>query len=101
MLYFQMEFGKLNIDELIDTGALSNVVPEADIRKIRLLAPHTQDPPPEFQNMVASGQLEAPNEPVEMQLASMLRDNCINMAYFTSPLIGFLLLQRKTVQYSN
>ena len=41
MLYFPLEFGELNIDGLIDTGALSSAIPEADLHKIRLLAPHT------------------------------------------------------------
>ena len=44
---------------LINTGAIQ----EADLREIRLLAPHTilnEGPPPEFQNKVANGQLEAP-----------------------------------------
>ena len=59
MLYFPMDSGELNIDRLIDTGALASAVPEADSRKIRLLAPHTilnEGPPPEFQIMVANGQ---------------------------------------------
>ena len=70
MLYFPMDFGELNIDGLIDTGALSSVIPEADLRKIRLLAPHTiliEGPPPEFQLMVANGQLEAPIATVKLQ----------------------------------
>ena len=43
MLYFPMDFGGggLNIDWVIDTGALSSAIREADLRKIRLLAPHT------------------------------------------------------------
>ena len=41
MLSFPMDFGELNIDGLIDTDALSSASPEADIRKIRLLTPHT------------------------------------------------------------
>ena len=32
--YFAMDFGELNIDGLIDTGALSSAIPEADLRKI-------------------------------------------------------------------
>ena len=32
MLYFPMDFGELNIDGLIDTGALSSAIPEADLR---------------------------------------------------------------------
>ena len=50
MLDFPMDFGELKIDGLIDTGALSSAIPEADLRKIRLLAPHTilnEGPPPE------------------------------------------------------
>ena len=34
MLYFPMDFGELKIDGLIDTGALSSAMPEADLRKI-------------------------------------------------------------------
>ena len=34
MLYFLMDSGELNIDGLIDTGALSSAIPEADLRKI-------------------------------------------------------------------
>ena len=70
MLYFPMDFGGLNIDGLIDTGALSNAIPEADLHKIRLLAPHTilnEGSPLDFQIMVANGQLEAPIATVELQ----------------------------------
>ena len=59
MLNFPLEFWELNIDGLIDTGALSSAIPEAVIHKVRLLAPHTiliEGPPPVFQNMVANGQ---------------------------------------------
>ena len=41
MLFFPRDFGELNIDGLINTGALSSANSEADLRKIRLLAPHT------------------------------------------------------------
>ena len=69
MLYFPMDFGELNIDGLIDTGVLSSAIPEADLRKIRLLAPHTtlNEGIKEFQIMVANGQLEAPIATVELQ----------------------------------
>ena len=36
MLYFPMDFGELTLDGLIDTGAHSSAIPEADLRKIRL-----------------------------------------------------------------
>ena len=102
MLYFPMDFGELNIDGLIDTGALSCAIPEADLRKIRLLAPHTilnEDPPPEFQIMVANGQLEAPIAKVELQLEVgdiTFREKFIVMTNLTSLLIGLLFLQRNS-----
>ena len=102
MFYFPMDFGELNIDGLIDTGALSSAIPEADLRKIRLLAPHTiinEGPPPEFQIMVANGQLEAPIATVELQFEvgdSTFREKLIVMTNLTSPLIGLLFLQRNS-----
>ena len=41
MLCFTMDFEELNFDRLIDTGALSGTILEADLRKIRLLAHNT------------------------------------------------------------
>ena len=102
MLYFPMDFGELKIDGLIGTGALSSAIPEADLRKIRLLAPHTilnEGPPPAFQIMVANGQLEAPIATVELQFEVgdiTFRENFIVMTNLTSPLIGLLFLQRNS-----
>ena len=102
MLYFRMDFGELNIDGLIDKGALSSAIPEADLRKIRFLAPHTilnEGPPPEFQIMVANGQLEAPIATVELQFEVgdvTFREKLIVMTNLTSPLIGLLFLQRNS-----
>ena len=102
VLYFPMDFGELNIDGLIDTGALSSALPEADLRKIRLLAPHAmlnEGPPPEFQIMVANGQLEAPIATVELQFEVgdiTFREKFIVMRNLTSPLIVLLLLQRNS-----
>ena len=102
MLYFPMDFVELNVDELINTGALSSAIPEADLRIIRLLAPHTklnEGPPPEFQIMVANGQLEAPIATVELQFEVgdiTFREKVIVMTNLTSPLIGLLFLQRNS-----
>ena len=102
MLYFPMDFGELNIDGLIDTGALSSALPEANLRKIRLLAPHTilkECPPHEFQIMVANGQLEAPIATVELQFEVgdiTFREKFIVLTNLTSPLIGLLFLQRNS-----
>ena len=102
IFYFPMDFGELNIDGLIDTGGLSSAFPEANLRKVRLLAPHTilnEGPPPEFQIMVANGQLEAPIATVELQFEVgdiTFRENIIVMTTLTSPLIGLLFLQRNS-----
>ena len=97
-----MDFGELKIDDLIDTGALSGAITEADICKIRKLAPRTElneGPPPEFQIMVANGQLEAPVATVELQFEVgdiTFREKFIVMTNLTSPLIGLLFLQRNS-----
>ena len=101
-LYLPMAFGELNIDGLIDTGALSSAIPEADLRKIPLLAPHTklnEGPPPELQIMVANGQLEAPIATVELQFEIgdiTFREKFIVITNVTSPLIGLFFLQRNS-----
>ena len=102
MLSFPIDFGELNIDGLIDTGALSSAIPEAALCKIGLLAPHiilNEGPPPEFHIMVANGQLEAPIATVELQLEVgdiTFGENFIVMTNLTSPLIGLLLLKRNS-----
>ena len=98
MLYFPLDSGELNIDGLIDKGALPSALSEAHLRKIRLLAPHTildERPPPRFQIMVANRQLEAPIATVELQLEVgefTFREKFIVMINLTSPLIGLLFL---------
>ena len=104
MFFFPMDFGELNVNGPIDTGALSSAIPEADLRKIRLLAPRTilnEGPPPEFQNMVANGQLEAPIATVELQFEVgdiTFREKFIVMTNLASPLIGLLFLQRNSTK---
>ena len=101
-----MDFGKLNIDGLIDTGALSSAILQPDQHKIRLLAPRTilnENPPPEFHFMVANGLLEAPIATVELQFEVSditIRGKFIVMRNLTSPFIGLLFLQRNsTIPY--
>ena len=102
MLHFLIDLGELNIDGLIDKGALSSAIPVADLRKIRIMAPHTivnEVPPLEFQIMVANGQLEAPIATVELQFEISdikFREKFIVMTNLTSPLIGLLFLQRNS-----
>ena len=71
---------------------------EADLSKTRLLAPHiilNEGLPPEFQTMVANGQLEAPIATVELLFEVgdiTFREKFIVMTNLTSPLIGLLFL---------
>ena len=61
MLYFQMDFGELTLDGLLDIRAISSAIPEADLGKNRLLAPQPiteEGQAPNFQILVANGQLE-------------------------------------------
>ena len=100
MLYFPMDFGELTLDGLVDTGALSSAIPEADLRKIRLLAPQSivkEGPAPNFQIMVANGQLETPKSTVELKFEVgdiEFHEIFIVMEKLTSPLIGLSFLQR-------
>ena len=105
MLYFSMDFGELNFDGLIDTGALSTAFPEDDTRKFRLLAPHTilnEGLPPEFQITVANGQLEAPIATIELQFEVgdvTFGEKFIIKTNLTSPLTGDRSLIPTTQQY--
>ena len=100
ILYFPMDFGELTLDGLVDTGALSSAIPEADLRKIRLLAPQSivkECPAPNFQIMVANGQLETPKSTVELKFEVgdiEFHEIFIVMEKITSPLIGISILQR-------
>ena len=100
MLYFPMDFGELTIDGLIDTGALSSAIPEMDLRKIRLLSPQSvirEGPPPNFQIMVANGQLETPKSTIELKFEVgdiEFHEFFIVMEHLTGPIIGLMFLQR-------
>ena len=70
MFYFPMDFGKLTIDGLIDTGALSSAIHEMDLQKIRLRSLKSvirEGSPTNFQTMVANGQLETPKITIELK----------------------------------
>ena len=99
MFYFPMDFGELK-DGLKDTGSRSSAVQEADIRKIRLLAPQStikEGPAPNFLIMVANGQLKTQKSTVELKVE--VRDVNFNEIFMfiekhTGPLIGLPFLQR-------
>ena len=100
MLYFPMDFGELTLDGLIDTGAHSSAIPEADLRKIRLLATQSivkEGPAPSFQIMVANGDLETPKSTVELKFEVgdiEFHEIFIVMEKLSSPIIGLMFLQR-------
>ena len=95
-----MDFGELTLHGLEDTGALSSAIPEADLRKIPLLAPQSivkEGPAPNFQIMVANGQLETPKSTVELKFEVSdidFHEIFIVMEKLTSPLIGLSFLRR-------
>ena len=100
MFYFPMDFGELTLDGLVETGTLSSAIPDPDLRKIRLLAPQSiikEGPAPNFQIMIANGQLESPKSTVESKFEVgdiEFHEIFIFMEKLTSPLIGLSFLQR-------
>ena len=100
MLYFPMDFGELTIDGLIDAGALSSAIPEMDLLKIRLLSPQSvirEGPPPNFQIMVANGQLETPKSPIVLKFEVgniEFHEIFIVMVHLTGSNFGLMFLQR-------
>ena len=61
MYYIPMDFEKFTLDDIIDTGAVTSAISEQDLNKIKLLADEAIKEtglPPNFQIMVANGQLE-------------------------------------------
>ena len=91
---------ELTLDGLIDTGTHSSAIPEADLRKIRLLAPQSivkERLAPSFQIMVANGDLETPKSTVELkfEVGDMeFYENFIVMEKLSSPILGLMFLQR-------
>ena len=105
MYYIPMDFEKLTLDGLIDTGALTSAISEQDLNKIKLLANEAikeTGPPPNFQIMVANGQLEVPIGTVllEFEVADfMLKENFIIMKNLPNPLIGLCFLRRNNANF--
>ena len=98
--YIPMDFEKLTLDGLIDTGALTSAISEQDLNKIKLLANEAikeTGPPPNFQIMVAIVQLEVPIGTVLLELGVadfMLKENFIIMKNLPNPLIGLCFLRK-------
>ena len=101
MLYSPMDFGELTLDGLIDTGAHSSPIPEADLRKIRLLAPQSivkEGPAPSFQTMVANGDLETSKSTVELKFEVgdiEFHEIFIVMEKLSCPIIGLMFFTKK------
>ena len=100
MFYFPMDFENFTLDGLVDTGALTSAISEADLNKIKLLANDAikdTGPAPNSQIMVANGQLEIPIGTVllEFEVADFqFKENFIIMKVLPNPLIGLCFLQR-------
>ena len=102
-----MGLRELNIDGLINNGALSSAVAEADSRKIRQLAPHkilSESAPPEFLFLIDNGQREAPMTIVEVQIEVgdiTFRGKFSVMKNLTRPLIVLRFLQHSITKLGN
>ena len=100
MYYIPMDFEKLTLDGLTDTGALTSAISEQDFKKIKLLANEAikeTGPPPNFQIMVANGQLEVPIGTVLLKFERadfMLKENFVIMKTLPYPLIGMCFFRR-------
>ena len=65
-----MDFGELTLEGVIDTGAHSSAIPEAYLRKIKLLAPQSivkVGSAPSLQILVANRDLETSRSTVELK----------------------------------
>ena len=105
MYYFPMDFEKLTLDGLIDTGALTSAISEEDLNKIKLLSNEAikdTGPAPNFQIMVANGQLERPIGTVLLQFEVadfQFQENFIVMKVLPNPIIGLCFLQRHNAMF--
>ena len=95
-----MDFEKLTLYGLIGTGALTSAISQQDLNKIKLPAPEAITdtcPAPNFQKMVANGQLGTPIGTVclTFEVADfMFKGNFIVMKVLPNPLIGLCFLKR-------
>ena len=100
MYYIPMDFEKLTIDGIINTGAPTSAIAEQYLNKIKFLANEAikeTGSTPNFQIQVANGQLEVPISTVllEFEVADfMLKENLIIMKHLSNPLIGLCYLRR-------
>ena len=101
MLYFLIDFGDLGIDGLIDIGALSSAILEADLDQIKHIATQKilkERSPPDFQIMLATRQLETPIATTELQsevIVNIFLERIIFLADLANPLIGHLFFHPK------
>ena len=101
MLYFPMDFEASTIDGLIDGGAQSSAISEADFEQIKQIAPQKipkEGPSPDFQIMVAKGQLETLIATTELKFKvddiRFIERIIIGMSNLANPQIGLFYLQR-------
>ena len=102
MLYFPMDFGELTIDGLIDTGhylvqSQKWASGKSDSYLHNPLSGKVEGPPPNFQIMVANGQLETPKSTIEPKFEVgdfEFHEIFIVMEHLTGPIIGLMFLQR-------
>ena len=100
LYYIPMDLEKLTLDGHFDTEALTSAISKQEPIKIKLIASEAIEetgPPPNFQIMVANGQLEDPIGTVllELEVADfMLKENFIFMKNLPNQLIGLCFLSK-------
>ena len=100
-----MDFEKLTLDCLPNTGALTSAIFEADLKKTKLLSNEAitdTGPAPNFQIMVANGQLEQPIGTVllELEVADFqFQERFIVLKTLPNPLIALCFLQRHNARF--
>ena len=106
LYYIPMDFERLTLDGLIDTGALASAISEQDLDRSKLLANEAikdTGPAPNFQIMVVNGQLEAPigTVPLELEVGEfILREIFIIMRNLPNALIGPCFLCRNNAIFN-
>ena len=105
MYYMPMDFEKLTLDGLIDTGALTSAISEQDLNKIKLIGNEPKKdtgPPPNFQIMVANDKLEAPVGTVLLEFEEadfMLRENFHHHEKLTKLILWSLFSSQKQCSF--
>ena len=104
MLYVPLDFeNNLTIDALVDSGAFVSAIAHDDLKIIKQKAPNDIlkiDDPPNFQILVAQGQLEKPLATARLKYEiedSSFAEDFVIMKKLTGPIIGLHFMRNNSV----